>query len=362
MYQIVKCERTLKQYLAILPRLKEGEVFFGSLQSRNKYSEAKITDSQLSKFTATHKTIYNKIKKLEVGDDLYIDLKTEQPIEKNAMTLFLNMNPRNLELANLKTASEINKSVIQKYHHPNSRIPNPVTLAYANIQTTKGTQHIIDVDIDVDDKMALGYKDLLKILHEQVGLIFIRSIIETRGGYHVQVNELRLPEAIRKRWFMNLKNVLSEINGIKFDYQTDSLTPVAGCVQGDYVPRIIYFSEYGVVFATGSVWHSIDSVKILDPDGFDRKDYDWSFNSELLTFTEYSFRKMMSTVMGLKQTNTEESALIDKVSKLGDPINHLDDLLDSAYEGIFNTLVDFKKEQQSNNTTKTYILNNKNKK
>jgi hypothetical protein len=37
-------------------------------------------------------------------------------------------------------------------------------------------------------------------------------------------------------------------------------------------------------------------LKILDPDGWDRKNYDFSFNQELITFEEFMNRVSSSTV------------------------------------------------------------------
>lgn len=39
-----------------------------------------------------------------------------------------------------------------------------------------------------------------------------------------------------------------------------------------------------------------EEVEILDPDGWDRKDYDLSFNKELINKREFEHRFMMSTV------------------------------------------------------------------
>ena len=38
--------------------------------------------------------------------------------------------------------------------------------------------------------------------------------------------------------------------------------------------------------------------KILDPDGWDRTNYEYSFNQELITEEEFNKRLSMSTIMG----------------------------------------------------------------
>lgn len=39
-------------------------------------------------------------------------------------------------------------------------------------------------------------------------------------------------------------------------------------------------------------------ITILDPDGWDRKNYEYSFNEELITSEEFDRRLMASTVIG----------------------------------------------------------------
>jgi hypothetical protein len=49
---------------------------------------------------------------------------------------------------------------------------------------------------------------------------------------------------------------------------------------------------------TSAVWHAyLQSPLILDPDGWDRKNYDYSFFEESITKEEYLKRLSKSTVM-----------------------------------------------------------------
>ena len=45
-----------------------------------------------------------------------------------------------------------------------------------------------------------------------------------------------------------------------------------------------------------SEWIKEYNVKILDPDGWDRKNYDYSFNKEKITRKEFERRLVLSTV------------------------------------------------------------------
>lgn len=44
-------------------------------------------------------------------------------------------------------------------------------------------------------------------------------------------------------------------------------------------------------------WKEFDYISIMDPDGWDRKNYDHSFNVEKITLEEFNKRLSMSTCM-----------------------------------------------------------------
>jgi hypothetical protein len=51
---------------------------------------------------------------------------------------------------------------------------------------------------------------------------------------------------------------------------------------------------------TSKEWYELVQAKtglvIMDPDGWDRKNYDYSFNEELITKLEFDWRLSMSTI------------------------------------------------------------------
>lgn len=50
---------------------------------------------------------------------------------------------------------------------------------------------------------------------------------------------------------------------------------------------------------TSKEWQQIHSeITVLDPDGWDRKNYDFSWSEELVTEYEYFRRRMLSTCTG----------------------------------------------------------------
>lgn len=65
---------------------------------------------------------------------------------------------------------------------------------------------------------------------------------------------------------------------------------------------VVYCYEVELV-RTSKDWQELDSSNtiIMDPDGWDRSNYEYSFNQELITEEEYKHRKLMSTVIFVKK-------------------------------------------------------------
>ncbi len=58
-----------------------------------------------------------------------------------------------------------------------------------------------------------------------------------------------------------------------------------------------HLKRYGQIVKPSKEWQQLDNsgIVILDPDGWDRSNYQFSFNEEMITEVEYQTRKMMST-------------------------------------------------------------------
>lgn len=64
----------------------------------------------------------------------------------------------------------------------------------------------------------------------------------------------------------------------------------------DDIQLVVYANEVDVVKTSGE-WEKEDDsgVIVLDPDGWDRTNYEYSYYEELVTKEEYDMRKMYST-------------------------------------------------------------------
>lgn len=49
---------------------------------------------------------------------------------------------------------------------------------------------------------------------------------------------------------------------------------------------------------TSAEWEKESDYKVIDPDGWDRTNYDYSFNQELVTKVEFERRLFNSTITG----------------------------------------------------------------
>lgn len=71
---------------------------------------------------------------------------------------------------------------------------------------------------------------------------------------------------------------------------------------------------------TSNEWQSIyPDIKVLDPDGWDRKNWEYSWFEEMISLEEYEKRRMWSTCMGFvdpsKFTKTKEDLYAEAMSK-----------------------------------------------
>ena len=47
---------------------------------------------------------------------------------------------------------------------------------------------------------------------------------------------------------------------------------------------------------TSEEWNQIFNIRIMDPDGWDRKNYDYSFKEEKISYEEFRMRVNRSTI------------------------------------------------------------------
>jgi hypothetical protein len=227
-YKIIEDEAKLDEFLALLPDTDDNEVYYLCLFCRHKYAPSfpNTRDSgQLARITARNKVeIKEKIRRMEVPLGSYSRDGVVAPQE--GIALYISLNPRSLIKANKWLLVEMAKRAAD-----GNMDFNPMTLATTAVHNAGDRKFFVDFDFDNVDpadhriliEQALPDQDSYKIL-------------KTRGGFHLLVMLDRVKG--NKKWYPNVTKLPNcDVRG------SDTLTPVAGCVQGGFVPHFVEFNQ-----------------------------------------------------------------------------------------------------------------------
>ncbi len=220
-YEIIKDVQLLRDFIDWLPDLREGEKFYCCLFARKKYLPSmKSSDkSQLRRFLADKKRLFNKIEQLEVKMGAY-KIKGE-PAPPESLVFYINPNPRNLEKASFDSIIQLTELLKRK-----NKNFNPYQEVMSTIQKSAG--HKVYLDFDIDEK-DFDLNRLDGVLNRSC-----LRIVQTRGGYHVLVKLDEIDPPFKKTFYQNMM-------ALGVDQSGDQLLPVPGCTQGGFMPRFIDF-------------------------------------------------------------------------------------------------------------------------
>ncbi len=220
-YNIIQDEQVLRDFIEWLPELKPNETYYVSLLARNKYDELLSADkAQLKRFTSDKTYLLDKIKQLECAQGNY-KLKGKT-VDQKALALYINPNPRDMELAAKNALVKFAELVTKPYTGYN---PHQEVLSILQQSCTRKVYFDLDFDgVDLgetlDKAKSMINADCLKVL-------------KTRGGFHLLVELARIRKEYEKTWYHQLTN----LEGC--DIKGDNLIPVPGCVQGGFMPRFV---------------------------------------------------------------------------------------------------------------------------
>ena len=221
-YKIIVNENKLIEFINWLPELRNNETYYVCLFARAKYSNGLILSSgqtQLKRLTSNKEHLLSKIKQLEcpLGSYTYKSL----PIPQEALALYINPNPRDLEKATKNALVKFANLVTKPYAGH-----NPHTEVLSEIQTSHSRKPFMDFDFDGVEPLGI-----LAFLKEN-DIINLDSlhIVKTRGGFHLLVEVQKIEKKYEKSWYQSIAK-MEEV-----DMKGDGLLPIPGCVQGEFSP------------------------------------------------------------------------------------------------------------------------------
>ena len=221
-YKIINDEKQLIEFIDWLPDLKPHETYYTCLFARAKYSEGLVLPSrqtQLKRFTSNKAYLLSKIKQLEcaLGSYTYKGL----PIPQQALALYINPNPRDLEKATRNSLIKFAHLITKPYTGY-----NPHTEVLSEIQTAHSRKVYMDFDFDgVEPLTVLGTLNEKNTIN-----LDALHIIKTRGGCHVLVELNKIQSYFKNTWYQSI----AQMEGV--DNKGDELLPVPGCSQGNFTP------------------------------------------------------------------------------------------------------------------------------
>jgi hypothetical protein len=221
-YRIIEDEYLLRGFIDWLPELKDDEKYYISLFARSKYcknSGLKNDKQQIRRTTSNKEFLYDKIKQMECEIGSY--KQNGVAIPQESLVIYINPNPRSMELAAKKGVIELIKLTQEKYSGYN---PYNFMLNFA--QTCSKRKLFCNIDFDNVDLEQTKEK-----INNLINTECLTYLI-TRGGFHVLVEYSKIEDKYIKSWY---KNIMS-LDGV--DVKGDELMPIPGTYQGGFIPYL----------------------------------------------------------------------------------------------------------------------------
>lgn len=221
-YKIIYDEQLVQDFLNLLPKENEDEIYYLSLFARKKYCPELIWSNdktQLKRLTSKKKDIIKKIKQLEIEYGLY-DLNG-RIVPQESLVMYIHPNPR----SQLKAARHLMRKLTDIICD-NSKGFNIHQESLSSLQHCKSKGYFIDFDFDMSKDLFNMDTMIYPYINREA-----TKIVETRGGYHVLVEVDKVTQEYKKSFYKNL-SVASDVSG-------DCMIPIPGTIQGGFKVKII---------------------------------------------------------------------------------------------------------------------------
>lgn len=233
-YRIIKDEEELQKFVDQLPDLGEGFKYYISLFARKKYGGTeglKSDKAQLKRCVASKDMIIKKIKQMEIPVGCYdIDGLV---INQESLVVYISANPRDMHKAGIETALALTRKGLH-----GEIIKNPQAETLSQIQV-HGKKIYFNVDLDIIEGQKLSEDRLREWLSNCINLEAC-TIVRTRGGYHILIKLDDIDDQ-HKRWYNFFKlGDYKIVDRFTVDLSNgDGMLPIPGCVQAEFIPRML---------------------------------------------------------------------------------------------------------------------------
>lgn len=229
----------LNKFVSLLEDTNSREYYPIHLMYRAKYDDNKSGSSKthyLVREYAKRDKIISTIKSMEIDPSCYGD-----GLNVDAFALYLTMNPVHADKAAYHMSAEYVKHSMKfasRTKFTEDMKPKNIFGQFHSSMTKSRSRRVFtsfDLDCDKTNEKILENLNKLKedyTRYTKNGF----TVIETNGGFHIHVTPERLIEDQRKTFY---KDIQTAFFGL-IDKSTGSFpTPVPGCKQGVFVPRLL---------------------------------------------------------------------------------------------------------------------------
>lgn len=237
--KLINDEMELKNFISLLPELKDEESYYLTLLSRVKYHKGgNIIPNKygVKRFMSNKPNLINKIKELQLEGNYYYN-NSDEEIPEDSLCLYINLNPRSNSLATKELTLELVREAYEGHNIRKKRSSNPLVSKCMNLLSTS-ISRTIHLGFDFDTDESTNKKELLGDLRCKLSYIINDDsyyIVETKGGFHLVIIPSKINNKLTKTksWY----NKIISIN--KLDVKGDMLLPIPGCYQGGFIPKVI---------------------------------------------------------------------------------------------------------------------------